>query len=199
MEQIIALEWKMFDRVHNPGGRAACQNDPKRFASMRASQFAAWSPELRDCYWQDLQQAAAQGRNVMQEKYAYMMARTCPAEYAAIQAYLPPLAPEKQPMIDRLCEIHVQSMERLAARYPRVIGRGRPIRRQADSPQVTSSETYLWGELQTYSQKMLDLLTAYAAQLARAGQNLDEIILQNTVVYYGYASLEDAENALRGI
>lgn len=101
-------------------------------------------------------------------------------------------------MIDRLCEIHVQSMERLAARYPRVIGRGRPIRRQVDSPQVTSSETYLWGELQTYSQKMLDLLTAYIEQLARVGQNLDEIILQNTVAYYGYANLEDAENALRG-
>lgn len=45
---------------------------------------------------------------------------------------------------------------------------------------------------------MLDLLTAYIEQLARVGQNLDEIILQNTVAYYGYANLEDAENALRG-
>ena len=45
IEAIIRLEWKQFQGVHNEGGRASCQDDPKTFEIMRKSQFLTWDLE----------------------------------------------------------------------------------------------------------------------------------------------------------
>ena len=37
-ENLIQMEWQQFYQVHNEGGRASCQEDPKTFAIMRRSQ-----------------------------------------------------------------------------------------------------------------------------------------------------------------
>lgn len=193
VQNIIALEWEMFDKVQNRGGRAACQDDKQTFDIMRSSQLTAWSPEMQAGYLHDLQRAQQEGRNLLTEKYAYMMARTNPEEYAAIADRLPPRDPEKDKMIDAICQTHVAWLEDLAARYPHLAGRGRPIRRSEDAAGVTSFETYLWGELATYSADTLRAYTAYVASLKAQGQNLNEMVLKNTTQQYGYRSLEEAE------
>ena len=43
INRIIELEWDMFDKVTNTGGRAACQDDEWTFYVMRFSQFSALS------------------------------------------------------------------------------------------------------------------------------------------------------------
>ena len=45
IEAIIRLEWKQFQGVHNEGGRASCQEDPKTRESMRKSQVRTWEVE----------------------------------------------------------------------------------------------------------------------------------------------------------
>ncbi len=84
-------------------------------------------------------------------------------------------------------------LEDLNSRYPKLTGRGRPIRSSQDGPGVTSFETYLWGELAAYSVETLRLYRAYVEQLRQTGYNLNEMILKNTVQQYGWSSLEDAE------
>ena len=46
IKSVVTIEWALFDKVQNCGGRAACQDDAKTFSIMRASQFRAWSLEL---------------------------------------------------------------------------------------------------------------------------------------------------------
>lgn len=198
VEQIVALEWQMFDKVHNRGGRAACQDDARTFSIMRSSQLEAWTEEMRQSYWRDLQDAQAVGRNPLAEKYGYMMERTNPQEYAQIRDQLPARTPEKEALIAPICAAHVAWLEQMAERYPTLAGRGRAIRREQDSPVSTSFETYLWGELATYSLQTLRLYAAYVAQLREQGRNLNGEILLNTVRQYGYASLDEAEARLSG-
>ena len=89
IKEIIAIEWGLFDKVQNCGGRAACQDDRETFGLMRSSQFQAWPRELLESYRGDLLSAQAEGRNPLCEKYAYMMERTAPAEYAGMKDALP--------------------------------------------------------------------------------------------------------------
>lgn len=193
IDHIINIEWAFFDKAQNIGGRADCQDNWKTFYIMRSSQFRAWEVPILESYFGDLQAAENEKRNPVAEKYGYMMARTSPAEYAAIADQLPPRSPEKLALIDRQCERHVVWLEDLAARYPRLTGNGRPIRREADGPWQTSFETYLWGELSTYSMATLKLYDAFTQRLEEQGKNLNEMVLLNEVRQYGFESLDAVE------
>ena len=85
IKEIVQTEWAMFDRVSNAGGRAGCQDDWETFDIMRRSQFVVWDRVSLESYRNDLQQAEKQGRNLLTEKYAYMMQDTCPEEYQKIE------------------------------------------------------------------------------------------------------------------
>lgn len=198
IQQIIETEWAMFDKVHNRGGRAACQDDRETFFLMRASQLMAWSADMQESYLSDLRDAARVGRNPLSEKYGYTMERTSPAEFAQIKTYLPPRDPEKDRLIDGICAAHVAWLEALAVRYPYLTGRGRPIRREADSIAATSFETYLWGELATYSLETIRRYAEYVVCLQSEGGNLNEMVLQNTAAQYGDTSLDEAEAHFSG-
>lgn len=199
VEEIVAAEWSLFDQVHNLDGRAACQDDKATFMIMRSSQLMTWSPDLQESYLQDIKAAIAAGRNLLSEKYAYMMERTAPDEYKRISNQLPPRMLAKDVLIEQICATHVAWLESLVERYPCLTGRGRPIRKSEDGPGSTSFETYLWGELATYSMRTVQLYTAYVEKLKRESRNLNEMILQNMVRQYGDASPEAAETRLSGI
>ena len=72
----------MFDEVQNNGGRAECQNNPREFEIMRSSQLKTWSEDVLKSYLHDLTSAAYSKRNLLTEKYAYMMESTYPEEFA---------------------------------------------------------------------------------------------------------------------
>ena len=93
---IVRIEWEMMDKVQNCGGRAHCQDDWETFRLMRTSQMRAWDQPLLDSYLDDLRSAQTEGRNLLCEKYAYMMERTSPAEYAVLRDYLPVPSLEKE-------------------------------------------------------------------------------------------------------
>lgn len=198
VRRIAEAEWKLFEQVHNIGGRASCQDSPDIFFIMRSSQLMAWNEAMQESYWNDLITATQQGRNLLTEKYAHMMARTSPAEFSRIRSQLPARLSEKDTYIDAICAVSAAWQEQLAQQYPHLVGRGRAIRKETDSLYETSFETYLWGELATYSLDTVKLYHAYIQQLEAQGENLCEMILQNTVQQLGYASLTEAEVKLAG-
>lgn len=194
---IVDMEWTLFDAVQNKGGRASCQDDKSTFFIMRGSQIDAWNDEMRTSYGLDLQRAGKENRNLLSEKYGYMMARTNPDEFAELAHQLPPRSDRKERYIDQICQAHVRWLQELAVHYPALTGQGRGITKESDSPYATSFETYLWGELATYSMETVELYWQYVLELQRMGKNLNRMILEGTVKCYGYGSLEEAERVQR--
>ena len=191
VKNILTLEWTMFTAVQNIGGRASCQDDPETFLIMRGSQFLNWSLAAIESYYQDLQQAHKTGRNLMAEKYGYMMETTAPAEYEKIRASLPAISPEKQSLINKIVKQQLAWNDEMAVHYPNIIPKMRPIHKEQAGPYDTSCETYVQGELMTYSLTTLTLLWQHIEQLLGARRNLCEDILRDSIEIYGYQSIAD--------
>ncbi|WP_182436814.1 DUF4125 family protein [Clostridium sp. OF09-36] len=92
---------------------------------MRRSQFVVWDRVSLESYRNDLQQAEKQGRNLLTEKYAYMMQDTCPEEYQKIEKELPVLSAEKQKLVSELTELQTRWMERFHESHPLFGSQGR--------------------------------------------------------------------------
>lgn len=193
IEQIVEMEWEMFQNVRNTGGRAACQDDFETFDVMRKSQFLTWDLPLLESYWQDLQEGKAQERNLVMEKYAYMMESTAPKEYEAIATGLPKISEEKQAMVEQIVAIQVGWREEFAEKYPHLSGQARIIHTSEDTLYDISFETYLRGELKTYSMQTLVLYGRRIVAFVQEQKNMTEEIMRYTTAFYGYKTLEDAE------
>lgn len=196
VEKIVALEWKQFDKVKNEGGRADCQDNWNTFSIMRKSQYLAWNEDLLANYLQDLTDGEARGWNLITEKYARMMKSTAPEKYAELEDQLPERNEERIAIQEEIIKIQVAWMEEFAAQYPKMAGNARSIHTSEDTPYDTSYETYLRGELGTYSDETLLLYGRFVVSLKQEGKNLAYIIMNNTATLYGYGSVEEAEEKL---
>lgn len=197
VNHIVSLEWQAFDKVQNQGGRADCQDDWGTFSIMRKSQYLAWPKELIISFIHDFEHANARHRNLITEKYGRMMKTTDPASYAEICDKLPTLTPDQERIIEQIVQIQVSWMEEFAKEYPQMAMNSRSIHTFEDSLYNTSYETYLRGELSTYSPETLKRYGNFVVRLAKAGENLARIIMTNTALMYGYESLENAEERLK--
>lgn len=110
---VIEREWSMFDKVQNIGGcRASCQNDEWTFYANRYSQFSALSQETVFSYYNDLTRAIEDGRNVITEKYAYMMEFTDPEYYhRELEASLPAVPAENMELVQQIVEIQLRQVK----------------------------------------------------------------------------------------
>lgn len=197
-EAIARREFEAFDAVKNEGGRAGCQDDWFTFSIMRKSQYLTWDKGMLLQYSYDFDREMERGHNLIEEKYGRMMESTAPEKYAEMKERFPEITPEKREIIERIVALQVAWMEEFAADYPCLAGNARSIHTYEDSGWDTSYETYLRGEISTYSDKMLELYGRYIAAHAAAGKNLAAEIMGNSARMYGYGSLEDAEEGLRG-
>lgn len=193
VEEIAKLEFEAFDKVHNEGGRASCQNDWFTFSIMRKSQYQTWNRTMLMQYLYDFHREYNLGHNLIEEKYGRMMESTAPEKYQEIKDHFPELTEEKKNIIEQICGMQVGWMEEFAAEYPALADNARSIHTAEDNPFDTSYETYLRGELGTYSDKMLELYGRYIVDYARNQKNLAHDIMMNNVKMYGYGSLEEAE------
>ena len=193
IEEIVKSEWEMFQKVRNTGGRASCQDDFETFDIMRKSQFSVWGEELLNSYCKDLKEGGQQGRNLIMEKYAYMMESTAKDEYEVIKDNLPEVSEEKCRMIEGIVPIQVEWREEFAKKYPHLSGQARLIHTSEDEENNISFETYLRGELKTYSMETLVRYAAMVVDFAKRGINMVEEIMRRTTEYYGYTTMEEAE------
>ncbi|WP_333649311.1 DUF4125 family protein [Lacrimispora sp.] len=192
-EQIIDFEWNMFSSVNNAGGPAPCQSDKETFVIMRSSQFKTWNEETLENYLEDLKTAAKENWNLVTEKYARMMKYTFPQEYDSIKDALPEASAAKEELVSKIVEYHKIWNRELEEQYPNVMKHGRPVLTQEDDENHTSIETYLTGELLTYSEKTLRSYFLYAAFQMAGGINMSRKTLEYTARAYGYENLEKAE------
>lgn len=196
IDRIVGLEWKAFDKVINQGGRASCQDDWETFSAMRRSQYMLWDEEMLESFIADFEAASARGWNLITEKYGRMEETSAPAEYEKIKDSLPTLSGEKKQIIEAIVAIQVGMMEEFAKEYPKAAGEARSIHTSEDTPYNTSYETYLRGEISTYSDNTLSLYGRFVARCAQDGINIAKETITNSAILYGYKSLDDMESKL---
>ena len=155
-----------------------------------------WTTQMLKSYINDFRRAGERGWNLITEKYGRMMESTAPARFAQIKDSFPELPQMKKEIIEEIVKIQVGWMEDFARRYPKAAGSARRIYTAEDTPFDTSYETYLRGEISTYSDETLDLYGRFIAGLCWEEKNLAELTMTNTARLYGYESLQELEKKL---
>ena len=151
LAEIIERELAMFLATNNEGGVSECQTRPDTFRAMRKMAHSAHEDAVLDSYLADLRQAEVNSRNLMVEKYARMDDR------------LPPLS--TSPLLDEIADAEEVFLHEAQARYPHVIkSNGQGMFRR-----------YLRCELETLSDRTLEL---YAAQVRRAQQQGRNLVVE---------------------
>ena len=125
-----------------------------------------------------------------------MMESTAPERYAEFKEQLPVLSDERIAIQEEIIRIQVSWMEEFARRYPKMAANARSIHSYEDTAYDTSYETYLRGELSTYSEQTFVLYGRFITKLLKEKKNLAYETMNYTAKLYGYSSVEDAENRL---
>lgn len=196
LDQIATREWQMLQEVNQGGPRAECQDSPQTFKAMREGQFAVWSKSAAESYLQDLKDAEQTGRNLVREKYVNMMllGQTC-----MNTDYLPLASPRRQKVVElstSVADLLVQENTAILSRYPHLAPLMRPVEQAGDDQDHTSIETYLRGELLTYSETTLELLLQWVTQLEREGRDYAKQVLTNSLRFNGFRDLAQADAAV---
>lgn len=193
-EEITKLEWQQFQLTQNEGGRANCQEDWQTFHIMRMSQFLTWPLDLQESYKKDLERADSNGRNLITEKYARMMESTAPEIFErTIKPYIKPISEPRKSEQEKIILTQVKWADDFRNRYTHLGLAMRVLKTSEDTEENTSFETYLRGELSTYSAETFAKYKAFIEDLTAKNLNLTQMIITNTVHMYGYDSLEAAD------
>lgn len=195
-EEITKLEWDQFQLTENEGGRANCQGNWPTFRIMRMSQFLAWPLDLQESYKHDLERANSDGRNLITEKYARMMESTAPEIFErTIKPYIKPILEPRKSAQEQIILTQVKWASDFRNRYPNLGLAMRVLKTSEDTAENTSFETYLRGELSTYSDDTFAKYQRFVNNLRAKNLNLTQMIITNTVRMYEYDSLDSAECA----
>lgn len=197
INEIVKLEFEAFDKVENEGGRAECQNNWPFFYVMRKSQYLTWTDDMLLCIRDLWLENKAKGWNMITEKYGRMMESTALDEYKELEKYFPPKSDETRAIVDQIAQIQVEWMKDFASKYPKLASQARDITSDSDAIDNASYETYLKGELMTYSEELLKMYAGFVVDLYRKGKNLAQMTIKNTAKLQGYGSLEEAESSIR--
>lgn len=184
IREILERELEMFLSVaaREP---VSCQQDPEGFRATRAAQFSVWSERTLASYLDDLDKAAAAGRNLMTLKYARM------------ENLIPKLHDDDlvNNLIERIVAVQLTWQKEMAAKYPWLMKRGRPLEEGEEGLLTTSFVNYLRGELETYSADTLAHLYEDVTESCNQGRSMTESVYLHMVRSHGYGSLEEAEAA----
>ena len=191
--EVAQTEWELFQQVYNTGGRASCQDDPDTFFKMRMSQWMVYSDEVLLSYREDCENACKEGRNVIFEKYGRMMESTFPEEYEGIKEHLPDVT-DKLDIVEKIVKVNLEWDAEMMKEYPNLRKRGRVATTAEDGIMAGSSmESYLRGDLLTYSKRTLELVWKETEEAYNKGESLLKQTITNETLFYGYQSLEAAE------
>ena len=182
--------------ANNKGGRAECQDNREEFIIMRKSQWETFPLNILESYLEDLKNAKEKRQNIVVEKYARMMEYSVPSEYEMIKDFLPKISFKKKETVDEIVKIYLNWEKDVIKKYPKLTSNARPLYSKDDTPDSASIETYLRGELYSYSEKTLNLYYEYINECIRKNKNLALENIKNIVLKKGFLSLGEAEESL---
>ena len=168
VREIISIELRMFLTVQT-SGPTTCQEQPETFKLMRRAGFHVLSTETLESYLQDLEEALDENRNLVTLKYA------------RIDELIPCL--NDNPIIGKIVEIEERWFKELEKKYPST------FRNRADF----AAGTYLRSELETYSNRTLELYLKDLTKALYEGINLTAERYTYLFKQIGYNSIDDME------
>ncbi|WDP93007.1 MAG: DUF4125 family protein [Desulfobacter sp.] len=190
ISNILKREWAMFSTVNDradldPARKncPTCRDFPEEFRLHRTAQLMVWSPKTLSLYLKDLEDAQVRQKNLMTYKYA-RMENLIPKE-------------NNSRYIDLIADVLVEWQNAFISKYPGIMSGGRPLTREEDRADIVSFETYLRGELETYSERTLASLYDDILDCRNHGETFPERIYGYLVREKGYDSLNRAEGARR--
>lgn len=193
--KILEKEWQYFSNLNNIGGRASCQDNKDEFTIMRKSQWLTFNIETLNSYWEDLNSK----NNPLFEKYARMMKDSMPEEYEKIKDNLGEISSEKRALVNKIMLIYMEWEEEFFSFYPIYASMGRPLYTRQDSIEETSIETYLRGELYSYSEKTLRFYFEYINYCYLNKENLAIKNMDNIAAMQGFENSQDVENYYKNL
>lgn len=190
IEKIIEKEWRYFSNLNNIGGRAGCQDNKDDFIIMRKAQWLTFDEETLKSYWEDLNSS----RNPLFEKYARMMKYTDPLEYEKRSFILENISSQKEELVNKIMNMYMDWEKEFFSKFPIYSSMGRVLYSYQDNDEETSIETYLRGELYSYSEKTLYLYFDYINKMYNEGKNLAIENMDNIAKFQGFENSKDVEN-----
>ena len=189
INEILEKEWKYFSNLNNIGGRADCQDNREDFIIMRKSQWETFNEETLLSYLEDLNSK----NNPLFQKYAQMMKYNSPEEYEKIKDILEKASDEKTDLVNKIMFIYMEWEKEFFERYPIFSSMGRPLYSSEDDNIETSIETYLRGELLSYSEKTLKLYLNYVIDNKEKNINLAIKNMDNLARMQGFNDSDEVE------
>ena len=189
IEKILEKEWNFFSNLNNIGGRASCQDNKEDFIIMRKCQWLTFNEETLLSYLDDLNLEY----NPLFIKYAEMMKYNSPKEYERIKIYLKNISEEKNSLVNKIMLIYMKWEEDFFERFPIFSSMGRPLYSKDDDDIDTSIETYLKGELLSYSEKTLKLYLEHIENSKEKNINLVIKNMDNLAKAQGFKDSEEVE------
>lgn len=196
IDKIIDKEWNMFKVLKNTGGIAECQNNKEEFIIMRSGQWDSLPEKVLKSYYQDLIDAENIGRNLLQEKYIKMMEFSASEEFEKVKHLLYDLTPGAQTMINQIEKIYMNWGEEFEKKFPKFSSLCRPLKKEGDLPEKASVQTYLKGELSSYSPRTILFYLDYVKECEKNGINLIYETHTKVVNSKGFKTIEEIEAAL---
>lgn len=177
IQEIVSKELNDFLTTVDLDGKARCQEFPENFIVSRFCQWFTFEEGILQSYLDDLNLYQDKGRNIVTDKYAYMMEYQGLTEESDIINQLPTISDQKKILTHQL----VTRMLEWTTEADAVIEIGeylpkRPLRKSDESGKITSTETYLTGEYYTYSEETLIRMLNYFIACDQKGIN---IVLKN--------------------
>lgn len=190
IDEILEKEWNYFSNLNNIGGRADCQDNREDFIIMRKAQWLTFNEETLLSYFEDLNSK----NNPLFQKYGQMMKYNSPKEYEKIKNLLEQPSSQKLGLVEKIMEIYMKWEEEFFKAYPIFSSMGRPLYSKQDDDEDTSIETYLRGELLSYSEKTLALYLKYILEMKNKNKNLAVKNMDNLASMQGFENSQDVEN-----
>ena len=190
IDEILEKEWNYFSNLNNIGGRADCQDNREDFIIMRKAQWLTFNEETLLSYFEDLNSK----NNPLFQKYGQMMKYNSPKEYEKIKNLLEQPSSQKLDLVEKIMEIYMKWEEEFFKAYPIFSSMGRPLYSKQDDDEDTSIETYLRGELLSYSEKTLALYLKYILEMKNKNINLAVKNMDNLASMQGFENSQDVEN-----
>ncbi len=119
-----------------------------------------------------------------------------PNEYEKIKFSLEELNEEKINLVNKIMEIYMKWEEEFFEKFPLYSSMGRPLYSTSDDMEDTSIETYLRGELSSYSQKTLTLFFNY---IKKSDKNLAIENMDYLAQMQGFENSTDVEEYYKNL